>query len=120
MMESKLTRRDFLGTGVVGVGALGLGFLATPDLWRVGFYILGIFSILSGVAVWFLVDEPIRGAAEPELEGIITEENAAKCNEVAEKIHPLGISLEAEEGEIGAAEALADPNIEDNIANCNI
>lgn len=43
------------------------------------------------------------------------EENIKKCAEVKEKIHPLGISLEVEEGEIGAAEALSDPNLEDNI-----
>lgn len=44
-------------------------------------------------------------------------ENIKKCYEVAEKIHPLGISLEVEEGEIGAAAALADPDVENNIAN---
>lgn len=45
------------------------------------------------------------------------EENIKKCYEVAEKIHPLGISLEVEEGEIGVASALADPDIEKNIEN---
>lgn len=45
------------------------------------------------------------------------EENVAKCKEVADKIHPLGISLEVEDGEIGTAEALADPDVEKNIAN---
>ncbi|MFA6521402.1 MAG: class II fructose-bisphosphate aldolase [Candidatus Gracilibacteria bacterium] len=45
------------------------------------------------------------------------EENSAKCLEVANKIHPLGISLEIEEGEIGNAAALADPEVEKNIAN---
>lgn len=45
------------------------------------------------------------------------EENIKKCYEVAEKIHPLGISLEVEEGEIGVAAALSDPNIEENIAD---
>ena len=28
--------------------------------------------------MWFFVDEPVRGAAEPELENIITEDSAAK------------------------------------------
>ncbi|MCD6109971.1 class II fructose-bisphosphate aldolase [bacterium] len=44
-------------------------------------------------------------------------ENIKKSYEVAEKIHPLGISLEVEEGEIGAAGALADPDVENNIAD---
>lgn len=44
-------------------------------------------------------------------------ENAAKCKEVALKVHPLGISIEVEDGEIGNAEALADPEVEKNIAN---
>ncbi len=44
-------------------------------------------------------------------------ENIQKCKEVAEKVHPLGISLEVEEGEIGTAKALADPNVEENITN---
>lgn len=43
------------------------------------------------------------------------EENIAKCTEVVKKVHPLGISLEIEEGEIGTAAALADPEVEKNI-----
>jgi MFS family permease len=66
--------------GVLGIviGALGLGMLATPTLWRWGFIILGSFSVISGLLVWFLVDEPVRGAAEPELAGKISEEAAAQ------------------------------------------
>ena len=45
------------------------------------------------------------------------KDNIKKCYEVAEKIHPLGISLEVEDGEIGAASALADPDMEKNIEN---
>ncbi|MDY6847050.1 MAG: MFS transporter, partial [Chloroflexota bacterium] len=61
-------------TGVFGIiiATLGLGFLATPDLWRWGFFLLGGFSVLSGLMVWFLVEEPVRGGAEPELAGKIT------------------------------------------------
>lgn len=44
------------------------------------------------------------------------DENIAKCKEVAKKIHPLGISFEVEEGEIGSAAALADPEVEKTIA----
>lgn len=45
------------------------------------------------------------------------EENAAKCKEVCEKIHALNMSIEVEDGEIGNAEALADPEVEKNIVN---
>lgn len=66
--------------GVMGivVGTLGLGLLATPTLWRWGFISLGLFSVISGFTIWFLVDEPVRGASEPELSGKITEADAAK------------------------------------------
>ena len=65
--------------GVFGiiVGTLGLGMLATPTLWRWGFFVLGLFSVVSGVLVAWLVKEPTRGATEPELAGIITEEQAS-------------------------------------------
>lgn len=56
-------------------------------------------------------------SVEVDLSKLSTEENIKKSSEVAEKIHPLGISLEVEEGEIGAAEALADPDVEQNITN---
>lgn len=66
--------------GVLGiiVGTLGLGMLASPALWRWGFFLLGGFSALSGLAVFLLVKEPVRGAAEPELEGKITPEAAER------------------------------------------
>jgi MFS family permease len=68
------------GIGILGivVSTLGLGLLATPDLWRWGFFVLGGFSIVSGLVVWFWVEEPVRGAAEPELAGKITEETASQ------------------------------------------
>jgi ketose-bisphosphate aldolase len=56
-------------------------------------------------------------SVEVDLSKLPTEENMKKCAEVVEKIHPLGISIEVEEGEIGAADALADPDVEKNIAN---
>ena len=66
--------------GVFGIiiATIGLGFLATPTLWRWGYFLLGGFSVLSGLAVWFLVEEPVRGEAEPELAGKITHEDAKK------------------------------------------
>jgi len=67
-------------TGVLGIiiATVGLGFLATPDLWRWGFFLLGAFSVLSGLVVYFFVEEPVRGEAEPELAGKITEKDAKK------------------------------------------
>lgn len=66
--------------GVMGIiiGTLGLGMLATPPLWRWGFFVLGSFSVVSGVVVAILVEEPVRGSAEPELQGKITSEAAAQ------------------------------------------
>lgn len=65
-------------TGIFGIiiATVGLGFLATPTLWRWGYFLLGGFSVLSGVLVWLFVTEPVRGEAEPELAGKITSENA--------------------------------------------
>jgi MFS family permease len=66
--------------GVLGiiVGTLGLGFLASPDLWRWGFFLLGGMSVVTGLVVALFVHEPVRGAAEPELAGTITEEAAER------------------------------------------
>ncbi|MFC1810304.1 class II fructose-bisphosphate aldolase [Patescibacteria group bacterium] len=54
-------------------------------------------------------------SVEVDLSKLDLRENIKKCYEVAEKVHPLGISLEVEDGEIGAAGALADPDVEKNI-----
>jgi MFS family permease len=66
--------------GVLGIviATVGLGFLATPTLWRWGYFLLGGFSVISGLLVWFLVKEPIRGEAEPELAGKITKSDEKK------------------------------------------
>jgi len=69
---------EAMGTMGIVICTVGLGFLASPTLWRWGFIGLGLFSIISGLLVWLLVDEPVRGAAEPELAGKITEEAAAQ------------------------------------------
>lgn len=53
---------------------------------------------------------------EVDLSKLPVAENAARCTEIVNKIHPLGISLEIEEGEIGSASALADPAVESKIA----
>jgi MFS family permease len=66
--------------GVLGIiiFTIGLGALATPELWRNGFFILGAASILSGILIWFLVDEPVRGESEPEMRGQLTQEDAER------------------------------------------
>ena len=66
-----------IGTLGIVISTVGLGFLATPDLWRWGFITLGLLSMISGLVIWLVVEEPVRGAAEPELEGVITEEKAS-------------------------------------------
>jgi MFS family permease len=65
----------FVGLMGTVLGVLALGFVATSDLWRWGFVGLGIASILSGVVIWLAVEEPPRGAAEPELANLITHED---------------------------------------------
>lgn len=65
----------FVGLIGVVIGVVALGFVATDELWRWGFIALGLSSVVSGVVIWWLVDEPPRGAAEPELKGLITHEN---------------------------------------------
>ncbi len=66
--------------GILGiiVFTVGLGNLATPELWRWGFVVLGIASILSGIVILLFVDEPVRGEAEPEMKGQLTEAGAAR------------------------------------------
>lgn len=66
------------GVGVLGIiiFTLGLGRLATPELWRWGFIILGIASIISGFVILIFVDEPVRGGSEPEMKGQLTFEQA--------------------------------------------
>jgi hypothetical protein len=54
------------------IGVLAMGFVATPELWHWGFVGLGIASILTGAIIWLWVEEPPRGAAEPELAHLIT------------------------------------------------
>jgi MFS family permease len=63
--------------GFVGIiiSVLVLGWIASqPEFgWRWGFYLLGSASILSGFLIAIFVDEPTRGAAEPELEGVLSQ-----------------------------------------------
>ncbi|MGC9468942.1 MAG: MFS transporter [Anaerolineae bacterium] len=69
---------EAIGVSGIIVGTLALGMLATPTLWRWGFFVLGGLSVVSGIMVAIFVKEPVRGGAEPELAGKITRESAAK------------------------------------------
>ncbi len=62
-------------SGII-VGTLAWGMLASRIV-ALGLFLLGGFSVVSGVFVALFVHEPVRGSAEPELEGKITEESAA-------------------------------------------
>jgi MFS family permease len=68
--------------GMFGIVAGALAFGETIGIsengWRIGFIGLGLTSALSGLVIALLVKEPVRGAAEPELEAVITEEAAAR------------------------------------------
>ncbi len=60
--------------GIV-ISVLVLGQLATiPEWgWRAGFITMGIASVISGIVIALFVQEPPRGAAEPELQDIIDQ-----------------------------------------------
>ena len=68
--------------GMFGIvaGALAFGEVIgiSENGWRIGFVGLGLTSALSGLVIALLVKEPVRGAAEPELETVISEESAAR------------------------------------------
>lgn len=70
------------GVGFLGivVSVLGLGILLRDPVmgWRYGFITLGLASVFSGILIALLVQEPPRGAAEPELQDAITYEAAGK------------------------------------------
>jgi len=68
--------------GMFGIvaGALAFGEVIgiSENGWRIGFIGLGLTSVLSGLVIALLIKEPVRGAAEPELESVITGETAAR------------------------------------------
>jgi MFS family permease len=64
-----------LGLMGVVISVVVLGLVANANLWRWGFIGLGLTSVLSGLLIWLLVEEPPRGAAESELSGLISHEN---------------------------------------------
>ncbi len=48
----------------------------SPEGWRWGFVVMGLASFLTGFLM-FLVYDPPRGSAEPEIKDVITSESAA-------------------------------------------
>jgi MFS family permease len=68
--------------GMFGIvaGALAFGEVIgiSPNGWRIGFIALGLTSVLSGLVIAILVKEPVRGAAEPELEAVIDKASSAQ------------------------------------------
>jgi len=56
-------------------------------------------------------------SVEADLSKLPLKENIEKSKEIVNKLHPMGVSVELEEGEIGAAGALADPDMDKNIEN---
>ena len=65
--------------GVLGI-LLTVGILpaiaeGNSEGWRTGFFIMGLASFISGLFM-LVIKEPVRGASEPELRGVITKEMA--------------------------------------------
>ena len=79
LVQDTLSHHPIGMFGIVA-GALAFGEIIgiSEDGWRIGFIGLGLTSVLSGLVIAILVKEPVRGAAEPELESIITDESAAR------------------------------------------
>jgi MFS family permease len=86
---SDLFTREERGKAIGMMGAFGfagsmvstvvLGTLAAadPQAWRYGFILMGILSFITGVMLIF-VKEPPRGAMEPELADVVSQENQLK------------------------------------------
>lgn len=59
--------------GIFGAVSVILGALATltfsglayPTLWRYGFFLTGGLSMLSGILIWVIFQDPGRGASDP-------------------------------------------------------
>ena len=48
------------------------------EAWRIGFVVMGLASFGTGLLLWFLLHEPLRGAAEPELASILNHRSARR------------------------------------------
>jgi len=67
---------EAIGTLGIIIFTMVLSVLATPQGWRWGLIILGAASVLSGLMILLFVEEPVRGAAEPEMKGQLTAKDA--------------------------------------------
>ncbi|MEM7343432.1 MAG: MFS transporter [Chloroflexota bacterium] len=69
--------------GMVGImitfGALPIFAESDPEAWRWGFILLGVASFISALLMLFLYDPP-RGAAEPELQDVVTTQANYRYN----------------------------------------
>ena len=68
----------------IGLFGIILAVIMLPALaernangWRTGFFIMGLASFLTGLFM-LTIREPVRGAGEPELRGVITRQTAAQ------------------------------------------
>ena len=50
----------------------------STEAWRFGFMAMGIASAGTGLLLWFLLHEPVRGAAEPELAAVAAPQNSRR------------------------------------------
>ncbi len=86
---------NFLGM----LGIIILGLAAGPLMglteygWRLIFVLIGASSILVGILIAVLVKEPVRGAAEPELDDVIADLATAKFRFRARDIMEVARSL---------------------------
>lgn len=77
-------------TGILGIIAIVMvGQLENvPDGWRMGYYVAGGLSILSGILIYFFYKEPIRGQTDEGM-GSIAEQAADAHSFSMDKVQTL-------------------------------
>lgn len=63
---------------IVAFGVLPLLAASSSDGWRIGFMVMGLASFGTGFLLWVLLNEPPRGAAEPELASMVNHRSAQR------------------------------------------
>ena len=71
-----MTAISFAGS-IAAYGILPPIAARSPEAWRTGFVVMGIASAASGLLLFFINDPP-RGASEPELNDVIDQDSAAQ------------------------------------------
>lgn len=66
-----------LVAGLFTIGLLPALAARSPEGWRTGFIVMGLASFFSGLFM-LVIEEPARGASEPELRDVITDETASR------------------------------------------